>query len=155
MCNKDNNNKDKQLEKLLRIKRFEMPSQERWLEFDYAFENKRLSAIKESRIGRMFTSLGSILNFKRIVCSVGFCLLFLIISIASARHQKNLSNMEMAREVSKKYVQFASDGMLVSDDDINIQAGICNISYPNDGIEYVQDMLTMQNNSSLPVRMWN
>jgi hypothetical protein len=45
--------------------------------------------------------------------------------------------------------------MSVSDDDIDIQTGICNISYPNDGIEYVQDMLTLQNNPSLPARMWN
>ncbi|MDR1457246.1 MAG: hypothetical protein LBI47_00100 [Puniceicoccales bacterium] len=151
----DNDNKGKQLEKLLRLKRFEMPSEERWLEFDYAFENKRLSAIKESRIREIFTSLGTILNFKRIVCSAGFCLLLLIIFFASAKQQRNLGNMQMAREVSKKYAQFASDGMLVSDDDIDIQAGICNISYPNDGIEYVQDMLTIQNNPSLPVRIWN
>ncbi|MDR2629136.1 MAG: hypothetical protein LBC30_04070 [Puniceicoccales bacterium] len=150
-----NNNRDKQLEKLLQLKRFEMPSEERWLEFDYAFENRRLSAIKESRIRGIFTSLRGILNFKRIVCSVGFCLLLLIICLASARQQRNISSMQMAREVSKKYVQFASDSVLVNDDDIDVRAGICNISYPNDGIEYVQDTLTMQNSSSLPIRMWN
>jgi hypothetical protein len=151
----DDDNKSEQLEKLLRLKRFEMPSEERWLEFDYAFENKRLSAIKESRIREIFTSLGTILNFKRTVCSAGFCLLLLIISLAFAKQRRNLDNMQMAREVSKKYVQFANDGMSVSDDDIDIQAGICNISYPHDGIEYVQDMLTLQNNPSWPARMWN
>ncbi|MDR0742594.1 MAG: hypothetical protein LBE98_03985 [Puniceicoccales bacterium] len=151
---RDYNNKDRQLEKLLQLKRFEMPSEERWLEFDYAFENKRLSAMKESRIREIFTSLGSILNFRRVVCSAGFCLLLLIIFIASERQRRNVNNMQMAQEVSRKYVQFASDGMLASDGDIDIQAGICNINYPNDGIEYVQDMLTMQN-SSLPARMWN
>ncbi|MDR2777080.1 MAG: hypothetical protein LBB17_03515 [Puniceicoccales bacterium] len=151
---RDYNSRNKQLEKLLQLKRFEMPSEERWLEFDYAFENKRLSAIKESRIKEIFTSLGSIWNFKRVVYSAGFCLLLLIIFIASEKQQKNINNMQMAQEVSKKYVQFASDCILASDDDIDIQAGICNISYPNDGIEYVQDMLTMKN-SSLPARMWN
>ncbi|MDR1528597.1 MAG: hypothetical protein LBS22_03375 [Puniceicoccales bacterium] len=150
-----NNSKDKQLEKLLQLKRLEMPSKERWLEFDCAFENKRLSAIKESRIRVMFTWLGTILNFKRIVYSAGFCLLLLIISFASERQQRNVNSAQMAQEIGKKYVQFASDGMLASDGDIDIQAGICHISYPNDGIEYVQDMLTMQNNSSLPVKMWN
>ncbi|MDR2432134.1 MAG: hypothetical protein LBD34_00030 [Puniceicoccales bacterium] len=151
----NDDNKDKQLEKLLWLKRFEMPSEERWLEFDYAFENKRLSAIKRSRTREVLASLGAILNFKRIVCTAGFCLLLLIISLASVRHQRNLDSMQMAREVSKKYVQFASDGMLVNDDDFDIQTGICNISYPNDGVEYVQDMLTMQNNSSLLVSIWN
>jgi hypothetical protein len=97
----DDDNKGEQLEKLLRLKRFEMPSEERWLEFDYAFEDKRLSATKESRIREIFTSLGTILNFKRTVCSAGFCWLLLIISLAFAKQQRN-HHMQMAREVSKK-----------------------------------------------------
>ncbi|MDR1890620.1 MAG: hypothetical protein LBQ23_00335 [Puniceicoccales bacterium] len=146
-------NKDKRLEKLLQLKRFEMPSEERWLEFDCAFENRRLSAIKESKIRMVFSSLGAIFNFKRIVCSAGFCLLFLIIFVAIARERSTVNDVRMAREISKKYVQFASDGMLAYDDDIDIQSGICNISYSNDGIEYVQDMLPMQSNPSLLARM--
>jgi hypothetical protein len=149
-----NDNKDRQLEKLLRLKRFEMPSAERWLEFDCAFEDKRLSAIKESRFRAVFTSLGVLFNFKRIVCSAGFCLLLLIIFTASARHRKTV-DMRMAQKVGEQYVQFASDSMLVNDNDIDIQAGVCNISYPNDGIEYVQDLLTVQSSSSLPIGMWN
>ncbi|MDR1233369.1 MAG: hypothetical protein LBJ75_03900 [Puniceicoccales bacterium] len=149
------NNRDKQLEKLLQLKRFEMPSEERWLEFDCAFDDKRLSAIKESRIRGIFASLGSLLNFKRVVYSTGFCLLLLIACIASERQQRNIDPIQVAREASEKYVQFASDGMLANEEDIDIQAGVCNISYPNDGIEYVQDMLTMQNSSSVSVRIWN
>jgi hypothetical protein len=56
---------------------------------------------------------------------------------------------------SKRYVQFASDGMLAYDDDVDVdvQSGIGNISYSNKGIEYVQDMFPMQSNPSLFARM--
>ncbi|MDR2779189.1 MAG: hypothetical protein LBB16_02785 [Puniceicoccales bacterium] len=150
--NKDAQLKDAQLEKLLRLKRFEMPPKERWLEFDYAFENRRLFAIKESKIKMIFSSVGAIFNFKRIVYSAGFCLLLLIVSIVSVREKVAMNNTQLAKEFSQKYVQFARDGMLVLDDGMDIRADICNINHSKDGIEYVQDMLTMQNNPFLLAR---
>jgi hypothetical protein len=88
------NNKDKQLKKLLQLKRFEMPSKERWVDFDYAFENKRLSAIKQSKVKTIFSSLAAIFNFRRVVCASGLCLLLLV---AVLKEKTTINNSHMAQ----------------------------------------------------------
>jgi hypothetical protein len=146
-------NKDKQLNKLLRLKKFEMPSEERWSEFDRAFENRRLAALKDSKIRTVFSSVVAIFNFRRIVCSSALLLLLLVCSVIFTRNRPGANNLDAVWEDGQKYVQFASDRMLTSGDDIDTKSGIYNINYSSDGVKYVQDMLSIQGDASLFARM--
>jgi hypothetical protein len=145
---------DRRLGKLLRLKKLEMPSDDRWSEFDRAFENRLLSAVSDSKWKRAFSRISSIFNFKRVIYAAAGVSFLLVVAAATLRDGEHAGS-PMASETARKYVKFASDSMFVHCDDIDMESGVCNIGYANDGVEYVHDMMVLRSGAPLLAKMWN
>jgi hypothetical protein len=143
--------KDDKLRNLLRLKKFEMPSEDKWAEFDCSFENRRLSAMKESVARRALSILS--LNFKRVAYASAAFLLILVAYFAVGRGGSAADIGRMAKEASMEYVKFASDDMVTQSVGANEKLNVDSMYYSYDGVEYIRDMLTMRKDSSLLAKM--
>jgi hypothetical protein len=139
---------DEQLRRLLRLKKLEVPSDERWQLFDRTFEDRRLSAIKESNVRKIFAHLPIVLNFKRTIFASVAVLLVSVVSTVAFKNSGTMSALRMAEEIGHRYVEFANNDMFTRNVDID-KSGTYNVSYAYDGIDYVQDPLVLQNDASL------
>jgi hypothetical protein len=149
-----NKNTDEQLRKLLRLKRFEVPSEDEWLNFDRVFENRKFSAVKDPWFRGRVPSFSFILNFKHVLGSMGVLCLFLILLVATNRDRGMFERGEIyaTKGGDGKPVAFASDDMF-GDSNYGIHLGTCSMNYYSDGVEYVRDTLIFQNKGSELVRM--
>ncbi|MDR1433133.1 MAG: hypothetical protein LBI61_02205 [Puniceicoccales bacterium] len=145
--------RDRQLGKLLRLKKLETPPGDRWLEFDSAFENKLLSAVGDSRFRRLLSLVTSVFNFKRTVFGGAGVLLLLVAFSAMFRSEKRIGGSPMSIDIAKEYVKFASDDMFARCDGIDVESGICSMDYADDGVEYVHDMLILRKKVPLFAKM--
>ncbi|MDR1413490.1 MAG: hypothetical protein LBI56_00935 [Puniceicoccales bacterium] len=145
-------NRDRKLKKLLELKKFEKPTEGRWLEFDCAFENKLLYAIKDSRLRRFFVALAGFFACRRTLVFAG-ALIFLVVFSSGVKVNEQVRVLRAALRDSKEYVKFANDNMFVRGAEIDTDSGVRSISYANDGIKYVHDVLILSNSSSMLAKM--
>ncbi|MDR1401582.1 MAG: hypothetical protein LBI81_01320 [Puniceicoccales bacterium] len=144
--------RDEKLKKLLQLKKLEKPTEERWLEFDLAFENRLLSAIKDSRLRRVFSAFTGVFSPRRIACACAGILSILAVFTSGVKMNERVSFMRAAAR-AREYVKFASDNMFVSESGIDVDSGVRNISYASDGISYVQDAIVLKNGYSMLAKM--
>lgn len=135
-----NNDKNTQLNRLLQIKRMEMPSEKEWKNFSIAFENKKLIAMREhEKRVPLITFLRHIakksllrIASTSIVCAtaIGICLL-----------SHNNETINYTNDIT--YVKFVADKLSISDDLQAFVINDCGDINMNTSTEYVQDILTI------------
>jgi hypothetical protein len=139
--------KDIQLRNILRLKRIERPSDAEWKKFKVDFENRRLSAMKESKFKRVITSFRS-LNFKEMVgASAAFLALALVLlPINRGSHDlPKLGSTRVMKPVNQNHVVFINDKMTGSADRQIFVADVCPSSFLNGNVRYVNDSLLAAN----------
>jgi hypothetical protein len=135
--------KDERLEKLLKLKRLEMPSDERWCEFDRAFENKVLASVKDPWPKKVFSSISSFFFMRGLMFVPAVVLMLLVTYVAVVGGKSTVRLSPIAREQRRNCVEFADDRMFEADSSTG-SLGTKNINFGDDGVEYVRDMLPLQ-----------
>lgn len=140
--------KDIRLRNILRLKRIERPSDAEWQKFKLNFENRRLSAMKESRFRRVITSFFHLLSFKEIAgASAAFLALALVLlPINRGSHDlPKLGSTRVMKPVNQNRVVFINDKMTSSADGQVFVADVCPSGFLNGNIRYVNDSLLAAN----------
>lgn len=140
--------KDIRLRNILRLKRIERPSDAEWQKFKLNFENRRLSAMKESRFRRVITSFFHLLSFKEIAgASAAFLALALVLlPINRGGHDfPKLAKIRTVKPVNQDNVSFISDKMTSSGDGQVFVADICPSGFFRENVKYVNDSLLAAN----------
>ena len=140
--------KDIQLRNILRLKRIERPSDAVWKKFKADFENRRLSAMKESKFKRVITSFFRTLGFREVaVASAAFLALALVLlPINRGNHDlPKLGSTRVMKPVNQNHVVFINDKMTSSVDGQIFVADICPSGFLNGNVRYVNDSLLAAN----------
>lgn len=139
--------KDIQLRNILRLKRIERPSDAEWEKFKADFENRRLSAMKESKFKRVITSF-RFLNFKEIAgASAAFLALALVLLPINhdSRDLLKLGSTRVMKPVNQNRVVFINDKMTSSADGQVFVADVCPSGFLGGNVRYVNDSLLAAN----------
>ena len=139
--------KDIRLRNILRLKRIERPSDAEWEKFKADFENRRLSAMKESKFKRVITSFRS-LNFKEMVGAYAAFLALALVLLPinhDGRDLPKLSSTRVMKPVNQNRVVFINDKMTSSADEQVFVADVCPSSFLNGNVRYVNDSLLAAN----------
>lgn len=140
--------KDIQLRNILHLKRIERPSDAEWKKFKVDFENRRLSAMKESKFKRVITSFSRFLSFKEIAgASAAFLALALVLLPINhdGRDLPKLSSTRVMKPVNQDHMIFINDKMTSSVDGQIFVADVCQSGFLNGNIRYVNDSLLAAN----------
>ena len=140
--------KDIQLRNILHLKRIERPSDAEWKKFKVDFENRRLSAMKESKFKRVITSFFRTLGFREVaVASAAFLALALVLlPINRGSHDlPKLGSTRVMKPVNQNHVVFINDKMTSSADGQIFVADVCPSGFLNGNIRYVNDSLLAAN----------
>ena len=140
--------KDIRLRNILRLKRIERPSDAEWKKFKVDFENRRLSAMKESKFKRVITSFFRTLGFREVaVASAAFLALALVLlPINRGSHDlPKLGSTRVMKPVNQNHVVFINDKMTSSSDGQVFVADVCQSGFLNGNVRYVNDSLLAAN----------
>lgn len=140
--------KDIRLRNILHLKRIERPSDAEWKKFKVDFENRRLSAMKESKFKRVITSFSRFLSFKEIAgASAAFLALALVLLPINhdGRDLPKLAKIRTVKPVNQDNVSFISDKMTSSGDGQVFVADICPSGFFRVNVKYVNDSLLAAN----------
>lgn len=140
--------KDIQLRNILHLKRIERPSDAEWKKFKVDFENRRLSAMKESKFKRVITSFSRFLSFKEIAgASAAFLALALVLlPINRSSHDlPKLGSTRVMKPVNQNRVVFINDKMTGSADRQIFVADVCPSGFLGGNVRYVNDSLLAAN----------
>lgn len=140
--------KDIQLRNILRLKKIERPSDAEWKKFKVNFENRRLSAMKESKFKRVITSFFRTLGFREVaVASAAFLALALVLlPINRGSHDlPKLGSTRVMKPVNQNRVVFINDKMTSSADEQVFVADVCPSGFLSGNVRYVNDSLLAAN----------
>lgn len=148
MKQKVNTDSDKRLRVLLQFKRFERPNSEKWEKFDREFEVKRLSMIIKNE-DNFLTKILAVFSNKYFASAIAcLCLIFgttVIMKHKSIDGQYYDSIVKVSE--SNCDISYACDVMSSHVENYRSIDKAAYLNHKNNGIRYVYDKITNQNNS--------
>lgn len=139
---KDIQEQDKKLKQLLSLKKFEKPTDARWMEFEFCLERKRLALSKQTVRTSVFALFG---RFKKIAFAANALLLVGIVSNmqfngADSSVQSFASYAKAQDVVGKNGEAFVTDEMRYSDV-TNLQMSVFKLNHADNGVCYACDTI--------------